>query len=97
MDLLNSFYEFFSGKEFSIPLWEVIAFVIFNTICLLFGRYRLGLVISYSFVFYWGFIFNMDNFVSMLDGTRWGMPIYTIAGISMFTMAVISFFVHGRE
>ena len=97
MEPLNGFYGFFSGKEFSVPLLEVIAFVIFNSMCLLFGRYRLGLVISYCFVFYWGFIFNMNNFVKMLDGTTWGLPVYGFFGVFMFAVAIIGFFVQGRE
>jgi hypothetical protein len=32
MEPANAFYEFFLGKEFSVPLLEVIAFVIFNMI-----------------------------------------------------------------
>jgi hypothetical protein len=96
MEPANVFYEFFLGKEFSVPLLEVIAFVIFNSICLLLGRYRLGLVISYCFVFYWGFIFNMSNFVEMFNGTSWGLPVYGFFGVFMFAVAMIGFFVHDR-
>lgn len=97
MEPYGSFYEIVAGKEFAVPLLEVIVFVIFNSLCLLFGRFRLGLMISYCFVFYWGFIFNLEYFVNMLDGTPIGMLVYAASGLLMFLTAIIGFFVQRLE
>jgi hypothetical protein len=86
-----------SGKEFAIPVWEVILFVIVISACLLLGRNRLGLVASYCFVFYWGFISNMTNFASMLSSSSWGMPLYVFAGFLMFIVAIAGFFIESRD
>lgn len=57
----------------------------------------MGLLITYCFVFYWGFIFNIKDFITMLGETTSGMQIYIFAGIAMFFIAIISFFIHTKE
>ncbi len=86
-----------TGKEFTIPVWEVILFVIIISACLLLGRNRMGLVASYCFVFYWGFISNMTNFTTMLGNSSWGMPLYVFSGFLMFIVAITGFFVESRD
>ena len=96
MESVISLLRFFSGKDFSVPLWEVILLVLINSICLLLGRHRLGLIVSYLFVFYWGFIFNSTYFVNMMDYFAWGLYIYVISGVVMAIIFLISFFVKTR-
>jgi hypothetical protein len=88
--------QFFSDKDFAVPLWEVILLVLINSICLLLGRHRLGLIVSYLFVFYWGFIFNSTYFVNMMGYFAWGLYIYAISGVVMAIIFLISFFVKTR-
>ena len=97
MDFMNGLYEFFSGKEFSVPLLEVVAFILFNSFCFLFGRYKLGLIVTYCFVFYWGFIINLDHFTETLKAFPLGMPIYVLCGVLMLIVAITSFLVQNRE
>ncbi len=96
MESVISLLRFLSGKDFSVPLWEVILLVLINSICLLLGRHRLGLIVSYLFVFYWGFIFNSTYFVNMMDYFAWGLYIYVISGVVMAIIFLISFFVKTR-
>jgi hypothetical protein len=86
-----------TGQEFTIPVWEVILFVIIISACLLLGRNRMGLVASYCFVFYWGFISNMTNFTTMLGNSSWGMPLYVFSGFLMFIVVITGFFVESRD
>ena len=97
MEHLHDIYSFFSGKEFSIPLWEVVVYVIIISFCLLYGRYRVGLIASYCFVFYWGFILNLDTFVNILGETTWGMHLYVFSGFLMFIVAIAGFFFQSRD
>jgi hypothetical protein len=97
MESMSSLQEILIGEQFSVPLWEVVIFVLINSICLLMGRMKMGLLISYSFIFYWGFILNMNHFSSVLNETTWGMTIYAFAGFLMFLVALISFFIEGRD
>ncbi len=85
--------EFLTAKEFSVPVWEVILLVVINSICLLLGRHRLGLIVSYLFVFYWGFIINKGYFIDLLGNMTWGLYVYAISGVLMVVIAVIGFFV----
>jgi hypothetical protein len=81
-----------SDINFFIPAGQVMFFVLLNSFCLLFGKYKLGLLISYCFVFYWGFVFNHNHFIDMVGNTTWGMMIYLFSGAFMLLIAVIGFF-----
>ncbi len=85
--------EFLTAKEFSVPVWEVIILVVINSICLLLGKHRLGLIVSYLFVFYWGFVINKGYFIDSLGNMRWGVYVYAISGVLMVVITVIGFFV----
>ncbi len=93
MDIIIAFLEFINDKDLSIPVGEVIIFVVINSLCLLSGRFKLGLLISYCFVFYWGFLFNKDFFVDILGNTTLGLYIYALSGFAMVIVALIGFFV----
>lgn len=97
MDTLNYVFELISGKEFSVPLWEMIVYVIFISLCLLFAKHRLGLLTSYCFVFYWGFISNLGSFFNITSKYQWGMQLYVLSGFLMFIVVIIGFFVQSNE
>jgi hypothetical protein len=96
VDTFKGLYELSTGREFSIPLTEVTVFIIFISLCLLLGRHRLGLLTTYCFVFYWGFISNMNKFVDMLSSVSWGVPLYVFSGFLMFIVAVVGFWLDSR-
>ncbi|TAN45428.1 MAG: hypothetical protein EPN22_02705 [Nitrospirae bacterium] len=95
MDTLMNVYNFISDKDFSVPLGQIIILVILNSGCLLLGKYKLGLLISYLFVFYWGFSLNRAEFINILGQTHFGLYIYALSGIAMLVAAVIGFFQKG--
>ncbi len=97
MKVLYSIWEFLNDKNFSVPLGQLVVFVVINSFCLLFGRYKLGLLLTYCFVFYWGFLFNKDYFVDMLGNTTWGLYIYAISGIAMSVTAIVGFFQESKD
>jgi len=80
---------FLADKTLSIPLGQVLLFTLSMTLCMLFGRHKLGLLISYSFVFFWGFVFNRSYFVDLLGNTSSGLYIYGLSGLVMAVLAVI--------
>ncbi|HOJ71500.1 MAG TPA: hypothetical protein PK864_07415 [Syntrophorhabdaceae bacterium] len=89
--------DFFIGKDFAVPIWEVMLLVVINSICLLLGRHRLGLIVSYLFVFYWGFIINRGYFIDFLGNMTWGLYIYAISGVFMLIVTVLGFFIKGNR
>ena len=91
MPYFNDILEFLNQKEFTIPLSQVALLIAINSFCLLLGKHKLGLLVSYAFVFYWGFIFNRVFFVSALGETTLGLYIYAIMGLSMIIVTLIGF------
>ena len=96
--LINAVVSFLQGGEgFSIPFGQVMIFVVVNSFCLLLAKYKLGLLTTYCFVFYWGFISNREYFIDRFGNTSWGMIVYVLAGILMIITFIISFFQSDRE
>lgn len=97
MHTIKAFLEFLSGKEFAIPLSEVALLVMINSICLLLGKHRMGLMVTYFFVFYWGFVFNKPYFVDLLGQMTWGLVAYAVLGILMAVVVIAAFFIRSKE
>ena len=96
MDFINAVSEFLADKQFAVPLSTVVLFMILNTLCLLLGHHRLGLLISYCFVMYWGFIVKFDYFVDSLGRTTSGLTIYMLAGMAMFATVIAALFMERK-
>jgi len=89
MSFQDPISAFLSDKTLSVPLSQVLLFTLLMTICMLFGRHKLGLMVSYSFVFFWGFIFNRNYFIDLLGQTTMGLYLYTLFGLLMAVLAVV--------
>jgi hypothetical protein len=92
IDFQDPITSFLSDKSLSVPLSQVLLFTLLMTLCLLFGRHKLGLLVSYSFVFYWGFVFNRSYFIDLLGNTTTGLYTYTLFGFLMAVLAIIGMF-----
>jgi hypothetical protein len=77
--------------ELTIPLAQMVLFVIMISLCLLLARYRLGLAITFCFTFYWGFIYNKDIFFSSLEASSLFLAFYCICGFLLIVFALYSF------
>jgi hypothetical protein len=96
--LVNAVTSFVSeGDGLSIPFGQVLIFVVINSFCLLFGRHKLGLLITYCFVLYWGFISNREYFIDRFGHTSWGLVVYALSGILMVVVFIIGFFQSDRD
>jgi hypothetical protein len=95
LNLENPFATFFSDKSLSVPLNQVILFALVITLCMLFGKHKMGLLVSYAFVFYWGFIFNRPYFIDMLGNNTIGLYAYTIFGFGMAVLSIVGMFQKG--
>ena len=89
IDFQDPITAFLSDKTLSVPLGQVLLFALMLTLCLLFVRHKLGLLISYAFVFFWGFIFNRGYFIDMLGNTSMGLYVYTLFGFIMAVLAIV--------
>lgn len=93
MEFLQALYGFLNATDFSVPLAQVVLFVVLITFCLLLGRHRLGLVITLGFVFFWSFVLNFQYFVGLLQDRPWGLQLYALSGLIVFAMIVLGLFV----
>ncbi|MBI4388776.1 MAG: hypothetical protein HY580_01235 [Nitrospinae bacterium] len=91
MELIDKLSDYFSNAEFNVPVSQVMTLVTINALCLFLGKNKLGLLVSYCFVVYWGFVFNRANFVSVLGKTELGLYVYAFFGISTALIAVVGF------
>ena len=84
--------EFLLTKEFAIPVGQIVAYVFVSTLSFFFKRYKFGLLISFAFVFNWGFLHASTNFVDMMGKPTLGLIIYLFSGLVMAISAVVGFF-----
>ncbi len=83
--------NFSATTEFTIPVVQIIFFIFFSTICFLLRKYKLGLMISFAFVFYWGFIHSSSSFVDMMGSLTLGFFVYLFFGFLIITLALVGF------
>ncbi|QPJ64723.1 MAG: hypothetical protein G3M78_04690 [Candidatus Nitrohelix vancouverensis] len=89
IDFRDPLTAFLADKTMSVPMGQALIFVILICLCMLFMRFRLGLLISYMFVYYWGFVFNRSYFVDILGDTTTGLYLYTFSGFIMLALAAV--------
>jgi hypothetical protein len=53
---------------------------------------KIGLLLSYFFIFYWGFIFNHIYWLKLLGDPRIGLMIYFGTATAIALMEIFSFF-----
>ena len=70
----------------------MVSYMFISTLCFFFRRYKLGLMISFAYVFNWGFLHASANFVDMMGKPTMGLFVYLASGLMMAVSVVISFF-----
>ena len=50
--------EFYYTAKLSIPLIQILLVLLLSTVALLYGKKRLALLVNYTFIFYWGYLYN---------------------------------------
>ncbi len=83
--------NFSATMEFTIPVVQIIIFMFISTFCFLLRKYKLGLMISFAFVFYWGFIHSSSSFVDMMGSPTLGFFVYLFFGFFIITLALMGF------
>lgn len=97
MAFFQDMLGFFNDTTFCVPLAQVVVFVALVSVCMLLGRYRMGLVITLSFVFFWSFVLNFKFFVGLLEDMPWGLQVYAACALLMFAMIILGLFVQRAD
>ena len=85
-----------SSVEIGVPLYLVISYVAIISVCLLLNRVRLGLAVSFLFVFYIGYFYNRTLILKTIEGSIIGTGIYAGLGITIIILALASFFLSNK-
>jgi hypothetical protein len=94
MQGLSNALEFFSSKVFFISFGQIVFMFLTCFLCLLYGKYKTGLLVSYFFIFYWGFVSNRIYWMELFGDSGMGLMMYFFSATSVALMGVISFFQH---
>ena len=76
----------------TIPVWQIGLFVALISLSLLLGRNHLGIVVTYLFILYWGFILYWPDFIAGAEGIPWALALYIVSGLAIVFLAVLAFF-----
>ena len=85
-------WELFWSERFAIPALQVFLLMLLNSVCLLLGRFKQGLLLSYCFAFYWGFVFSRDQLMAAGAMSTGALTVYLISGMAMLAVAMVGFF-----
>ncbi len=94
MEETNQILAFLTTKNISIPVVQMVLFIVVISISMLANKMKFGLIATYAFVFYWGFVFNREFFIDTAGNTSWGLFAYAFFGLSLAVMALVAFFSH---
>ena len=78
------------GKLAVLPM-DVTLFVAFVSYCLFFKKRELGLIGTFVFVYYLGFIFAKAPFVALGGGTSSWVYVYGVTGLALVSLFLIGF------
>ena len=76
-----------------IPAWQMSLFIGLVSFSMLMGRTQFGLIVTYLFVFYWGFILYWSDFVAAAGGDPLTLTLYIVCGLAIAFLAVLAFFI----
>lgn len=95
--MASNLIGFFWDTTFSVPLAQVVVFVVLVSLCMLLSRFRVGLLITLGFVFFWAFVLNFRYFVDLLERRPWGLQVYALSGLLVFAVFLLGLFRERRD
>jgi len=84
--------DFIANKVVFISFGQIGIMFLTCFLCLLYGKYKTGLLISYFFIFYWGFVSNSIYWLELFGDSGMGLMMYFFSATAIALMGVISFF-----
>ncbi|MCK5708856.1 MAG: hypothetical protein KAI43_14515 [Candidatus Aureabacteria bacterium] len=79
--------------DFLIPAHQVAVYILIIILCLLFTKYRAGLLISFCYTFYWVFIINRNKIQIYTGGDNaFFMGLYLLSGAIVVALGIWSFY-----
>jgi len=76
----------------TIPVWQMIAFILLISIFMLSHRVTFCLTTTYVFAIYWIFHLFGPHFVAKAGGNHWALTVYILFGFSLASLSIFAFF-----
>ena len=92
MNGINEVMTYFTQKVFIISFGQIALMFFLCFFCLFTGKYKTGLLASYFFIFYWGFVSNRGHWLELFGDTGPGLVLYLFSATAIAIMGVISIF-----
>ena len=92
MQGMNEAMEFLSSEVFFISLGQITFMFLACFVCLLYEKHKTGLLLSYFFIFYWGFVSNRIYWLEVFGDSGIGLMMYIGTATAIALMGVLSFF-----
>jgi uncharacterized membrane protein (UPF0182 family) len=79
-------------NEFIIPIGQIFSYTLCSTVCFFLRRYKMGLMISFAYVFNWGILHGGANYVDVMGKPIMALFLYLASGLMMAILVFIGFF-----
>lgn len=78
--------------ELTIPAWQMVLFVVMISVFMLARRYKLCLITTYMFTFYWGFFLYWTEFVRSIGSFPLAETLYVLFGLMILVFTLVAYF-----
>ena len=85
-DLIEKIHSY----QMVIPAWQMIFYVVIISFCLVSTSYKVGLIITYSFSLYWGFVLYWEEVVGSFSRYPGAVMLYVASGLMLVILMVIA-------
>ncbi len=85
-DLIAQFYLY----TLVIPAWQMVFYVIIISFCLLSTNYKVGLIITYSFSLFWGFVLYWGDVVGSFSRYPGAVTLYIASGLLLVILMIVA-------
>jgi len=81
MNVIFDSFGFLWDIELTLPLGQILLFAALASVCLILGKYKIGLVGAYALVFYWVFFLRQEYFLEQFQGISGGTFAFGALGL----------------
>ncbi len=78
--------------ELVLPAWQMVMYIVLTSICMLSQRYKLSLIITYCFSFYWVFFLYYGDVIGSFDRYPGAVTLYLVCGLLLVILMLIAAF-----
>jgi hypothetical protein len=76
----------------AIPAWQMGLYIFLISICMLVERYKLSLVITYTFTLYWAFFLHWGDLLASTGRFPMEGTLYLMFGVIHLILTLVAFF-----